>query len=125
MTPALSTIACARVKSASAAARSASQISSAQENDNYISDEYVTEACRTEVFFGNNTRSSENQRNFTTKQIITTLSLIGLYQRKMAVVRRILWFIVFSNRYLYLIAKRLRTITITKEKKKEKAFAYQ
>lgn len=50
MTPALSTIACARVKSASAAARSASQISSDQENDNYISDGYVTEACRREVF---------------------------------------------------------------------------
>jgi hypothetical protein len=50
MTPALSTIACARVKSASAAARSASQISSAQENDNYISDVYVTDAWIRKVF---------------------------------------------------------------------------
>lgn len=36
MTPALSTIACARVRSASAAARRASQISSANENGNHL-----------------------------------------------------------------------------------------
>lgn len=42
MTPALSTIACARVRSASAAARRASQISSVQKIDVYISDPDVS-----------------------------------------------------------------------------------